>query len=202
MRILVALDTTEKADAAVAAAAKLAKQVAGGGVEVVLVNVYSPWVDPAFSDAPTLEAQLQEVKAARQRLPRGEDRRICRGAEPGAGGAAGLARRPGKRGHRRVHRARGAAVRGGHRGRGQQARLWCGRAAAGDGRPGAAAAQSLPGAGGAPGRRRPGSGARAAEEGGRRGRPGAEQSASGGRSARRFADRGGLQPCPVVARVA
>jgi nucleotide-binding universal stress UspA family protein len=66
MRILVALDTTEKADAAVAAAAKLARQVAAGGVEVVLLNVYSPWVDTAFSNAPTPEAQLEEVKAARQ----------------------------------------------------------------------------------------------------------------------------------------
>jgi nucleotide-binding universal stress UspA family protein len=68
MRILVALDMTDKAEAAVAAAAKLASQVAGGegGVEVVLLNVYSPWVDTAFSDAPTPEAQLQEVTSARE----------------------------------------------------------------------------------------------------------------------------------------
>jgi nucleotide-binding universal stress UspA family protein len=44
MRIVVALDGSEKGDAAVASAAKLAEAT---GAEVLLVNVFSPWVDPA-----------------------------------------------------------------------------------------------------------------------------------------------------------
>jgi nucleotide-binding universal stress UspA family protein len=63
MKILVALDGTEKGAAAVAAAAKLAE---AAGAEVLLLNVFSPWVDTAFSDAPTPKERLEAVAATRR----------------------------------------------------------------------------------------------------------------------------------------
>ncbi len=63
MRFMVALDQSDK-DAAVAAPTMTLAQAARA--EVVLVNVVSPWVDTAFSKAPTPDAQLREVITARQ----------------------------------------------------------------------------------------------------------------------------------------
>jgi nucleotide-binding universal stress UspA family protein len=63
MKIVVALDGSDKGDAAVAAAAGLAEAT---GAEVLLLSVFSPWVDTAISDASTPKERLEEVTAARR----------------------------------------------------------------------------------------------------------------------------------------
>jgi nucleotide-binding universal stress UspA family protein len=63
MKILVALDRSDKDAAVLAPTLKLAR-AAGAGVS--LLNVVSPWLDTAPSSAPTPEERLEEVLASRQ----------------------------------------------------------------------------------------------------------------------------------------
>ena len=63
MRFLVAMDGSEKDAAIIAPAAKLAQATRA---QVLLLSVFSPWVDTAFASAPTPEAQREEVRSQRQ----------------------------------------------------------------------------------------------------------------------------------------
>jgi nucleotide-binding universal stress UspA family protein len=63
MKILVALDRSEKDRPVVASAAALAR---AAGAHVVLVNVFSPWKDTALSTASTPKERLEELAAERQ----------------------------------------------------------------------------------------------------------------------------------------
>jgi nucleotide-binding universal stress UspA family protein len=63
MKFLVALDRSEKNRAVLAPAAALAR---AAGAEVLLLNVYNPWVDTVFSAAGTPKERLKEVAADRQ----------------------------------------------------------------------------------------------------------------------------------------
>ena len=63
MKILVALDRSEKDGAVVASAAALAR---AAGAQVVLLTVVNPWVDTAYATASTPKERLEEVTADRQ----------------------------------------------------------------------------------------------------------------------------------------
>jgi nucleotide-binding universal stress UspA family protein len=63
MKLLVALDGTEKDSAALSAAAKLAQETRS---EVLLLNVVNPWVDLSSDPAPTPQERLRHVSAQRQ----------------------------------------------------------------------------------------------------------------------------------------
>jgi nucleotide-binding universal stress UspA family protein len=67
MKILVALDRSDKDAAVLAPTLKLA---GAAGTEVVLLNVVSPWLDTAPCSAPApeerLEERLEELLASRQ----------------------------------------------------------------------------------------------------------------------------------------
>jgi nucleotide-binding universal stress UspA family protein len=63
MKLLVALDRSEKDRAVIPAAAALA---AAAGAHVVLVNVFNPWVDTAFSAAGTPKERLEAVAGDRR----------------------------------------------------------------------------------------------------------------------------------------
>ena len=63
MKLLVALDGTEKDQPIVRKAAELAK---AARADVVLLSVVNPWVDASTVNAPTMEAAVQQVLAARR----------------------------------------------------------------------------------------------------------------------------------------
>jgi nucleotide-binding universal stress UspA family protein len=62
MQLAVAIDWTDKDAAAVKAASKFGESA---GATLVLINVFSPWVDMGHATAPTLEEQRAQVTAER-----------------------------------------------------------------------------------------------------------------------------------------
>jgi universal stress protein A len=64
MKILVALDTSDKDDAVLAQASRLARTT---GAELTLVHVLNPFVDPSDATAPFLPERLAQVKQWRER---------------------------------------------------------------------------------------------------------------------------------------